>query len=205
MGRKRKVYGKRYGVPGQKPVRLAIGRTTETNVRRFLGLPTPRGKTGKASRFTDALKEFAPLVYAFLVEEFKKPPPERSEMIMPIVKEWQTGSGSRRQRPPSRDLAAFVIERALGAAWEVWGIKRPFSAGDPEEFRRWYVHGHPGALRQFTKLLREIPGPPERGCWVWLPYFFGSRGDAAREFNLLTRETEPWTAIISAEEDTPPV
>jgi len=142
-------------------------------------------------------------VYAFIVDEMKKREPKRHQGIRLVISEWRKVSGSHK-RPPSRELAAFVLERAMKGAWEVWGVKPPYSEGEVDSFYRRYVQGHKRALRDFRKALKEPqPWPPNhRGHW--LKYFFGPRGKAAREFDLLTTEQTPWTVIGILEEDNPP-
>jgi hypothetical protein len=196
MGRKRKVYGKLYEGPHGKSVRLAI---SHTRFPPFLR-PAPRGKTGSAHAFTAVLKEVAPFVYAFISAELRNPEPKRHAGLKRVIAEWKHASGLR-GRPPSRELAAFSIERALRGAWKVWGIKPPFSEGEADSFWRRYVLGHRGALRDFQKALREPQPWPREHRGHWLKYFFGSPGMAATEFNLLTKQQKPWTVITLFEED----
>jgi hypothetical protein len=165
--------------------------------------PAPRGRTGRTYHFTVTLKELSPMVYAFVVEQLGRAQRDREPMVQPVIEEWRQASGSRRQRPASREFTAFVVERAMDGAWRVWGVEPPYSGGDVDSFYRRYVHGHRHALRDYGKALREPrPWPPfHRGHW--LNYFFGARGEAAREFNLLTTKQEPWRVITIFEEDDP--
>jgi hypothetical protein len=174
----------------------------EKAISLLTGRRSPRGKTGRTTPLTSTLKELSPLVYAFLVVQLKKPERKRQRMLQPIIKEWRQASGSQR-RPSAREFTAFVIERAMGGAWQVWGVKPPFSQGEADSFLRRYVHGHEGALRDFRKVVAEKKRAPHGDVRDWLPKFFGPPGDAAREFNLLTTEQEPFTLITLFEEETP--
>lgn len=200
MGRKRKVYGKLYEgeSPRGKNVRLAMFKEKYEHLVK----PSPRGKTGKAFLFTKVLKEHSPFVYAFIAEQLKRPERERDPMVQPVIREWKQVSRSHR-RPSAREFTAFVIERAMEGAWQVWAIKPPYTEGDHDSFLRRYVHGHPKALRDYRKVLQEPQPWPRDHRGHWLKYFFGARGEAAREFRLLTTEQEPWTVITLFEEDDP--
>jgi hypothetical protein len=199
VGRKRKVYGRLYEGPHGKPVRMA---TSKAKWPPFIR-PAPRGKTGKAFPLTTNLKENSPLVYAFVVEQFKRPHERRDPMISPILEEYQRQSGTRSRRPSARDFTAFVMERAFDGAWRVWGINPPYSEGDPDAFLRRYVRGRPSALRTYRKILKEPQPWPSHHRGNWLIHFFGRRGEAAREFNLLTVEQPQWTVVTLFEEDAP--
>jgi hypothetical protein len=199
MGRKRKVHGRLYEGPRGKPVRMAV---SETKWPPFIG-PAPRGKTGKAHPLTTNLKENSPFVYAFVVEQFRRPARQFDPMIQPILEEYRRVAGTRRQRPSAREFTAFVMERAMDGAWKVWGIKPPFTEGDPDNFFRRYVHGHRHALRDYRKVLREPQPWPSHHRGHWLKHFFGCRGEAAREFNLLTADQPQWTVVTLFEEDAP--
>jgi hypothetical protein len=195
MGRKRKLHGKLYEGPRGKPVRLTI---SKAKFPPFIQ-KVPRGKTGSAYVFTKCLKEFAPFVYAFIVDELRKSEADRRPDLRRVIAEWRKASGSHR-RPEARGLSAFAIERALDGAWQIWGIRPPFSEGEVDSFWRRYVLGHQKALRDFRTALREPrPWTPEhRGHW--LKYFFGAPGTVAREFKLLRRQQEDWTIITPFEE-----
>jgi hypothetical protein len=155
-------------------------------------------------RFTVTLKELSPFVYAFVVDQLRKPPRQRDRMVQPILAEFRQVSHNRPPRPIAKEFAAFVIERALDGAWRVWRVKPPFSEGDADSFLRRYVRGHSHALRDYRKALQEPqPWPPgHRGHW--LKYFFGTPGEAAREFKLLTTNQTPWTIVTLFEEDASP-
>lgn len=197
-GRPRKVYGQLYEGLRGKPVRMA---RFEVKWEKLVK-PSPRGKTGRAFLFTSVLKELSPFVYAFIVDELRKPEPKRHPGLRQVTAEWKQDSGSRR-RPQSRELTAFVLERAMDGAWQIWGIKPPCSEGDADSFLRRYVHGHHRALRDYRKAL-QVPHPwPPFHVGNWLKYFFGRRGEAAREFKLLTTEQEPVTLVTLFEEEDP--
>jgi hypothetical protein len=195
MGRKRKTLGTLYEDTDGKRVRLNI---TRAKFPPFIG-KLPRGKTGAAYQFTTCLREFAPFVYAYVLDELKRPEPGRHISFQKVSKEWQRASGSTR-RPSARALASFAVERALDGAWQVWGIKPPFSGSEEDSFWRRYVLGHPKALPDYRRILREPkPWPPEhRGHW--LKFFFGTRGEAAREFNFLKLQQPEWTIISMLDE-----
>jgi hypothetical protein len=201
MGRKRKLPGTVHkGLHGGS-VRLAKSTAKFEHIVK----PSPRGKTGKAFLFTSVLKERAPIVYALVVDHFKRPEKSRVQSVEDIVKEYRQTSGVRRGRPSAREVAAFVIERAMDGAWKVWGLKPPYSAGEADSFWRRYVLGHPGALRDYQKLLRApMPWPPDHIGHDVLNDFFGPRGQAAHAYNLLTMEQEPFTVIILSDEASPP-
>lgn len=198
-GRPRKVYGQLYEGPRGKPVRLATFKVK----REHLVKPTPRGKTGKAFVFTSVLKELSPLVYAFIVDQLSRPERKRDPMVQPIIAEYRRVSSLRHQRPSSREFGAFVIERAMNDAWPIWGIKPPYSEGEVDSFLRRYVHGHHRALRDYRKALQLPERGPQGHIGDWLKYFFGRRGEAAREFKLLTTEQEPFTLVTLFEEEDP--
>jgi hypothetical protein len=202
MGRKRKVHGYLYEreSPRGKSVRMAI---TQANWARVVKHPAPRGKTGRPFVFASVLKEFSPFVYAFTVDQLRQPEKDRDPMIRPILAEYERASGSGHRRPQAKEFAAFIIERAMKGAWEVWKIQPPYTGGDVDNFLRRYVHGQPGALRDYRKILRSPqPWPPEhRGHW--LKYFFGPAGQAAREFRFLKPKEVPITVIALVEEENP--
>jgi hypothetical protein len=141
------------------------------------------------------------MIYAFIVDQMRRPEREWDAMITSVVKEYRKQSGFSRRRLPSLEFSAFVIRRAFEGAWQVWKVKAPYTEADCDNFRRRYVYGHRGALRDFRKILREPqPWPPDhRG--QWLKYFFGAPGDAAREFNLLTTEPLIGTKVYLFYED----
>ena len=143
------------------------------------------------------------MVYAFIVIQLGRPERAWDPMIKSVVTEHKRESGSRRRRPPSLELTAFVIERALDGAWKIWGLKPPYTEADFDSFLRRYVRGHRNALRDYGKVLREPqPWPPNhRGHW--LKDFFGARGQAAREFNLLRTKQAPVTVVTLLDEEDP--
>jgi hypothetical protein len=192
MGRKRKVVGERYEGLDGRAIRMVVKRVKWEHLRK----PSPRGKTGRVVRFTIVLKELCPMVYAFIVDQLRRPEREWDAMITSVVKEYRKESGTNRRRPSSLDFSAFVLERALKGAWQEWGVKPPYTEADFDSFLRRYVRGHRGALRDFRKILREPqPWPPNhRG--QWLKYFFAAPGDAAREFKLLTTK-QPLATIFT--------
>lgn len=175
MGRKRKAYGHLYEgeSPRGKSVRMTV---TQTNWARVVKHPAPRGQTGRPFVFVSVLKEFSPFIYAFSVDQLARLEKNRDPMIRSILSEYQQASVSGRGRPPAKEFAAFVIERAMQGAWEIWKIQPPYTGGDIDNFLRRYVHGQPGALRDYRRILRSPqPWPPEhRGHW--LKYFFGRPG-----------------------------
>jgi hypothetical protein len=118
-----------------------------------------------------------------------------------IVDEYRRDSGVRRVRPSAREVAAFVIERAMDGAWGVWGLKPPHTAGEADSFWRRYVLGHRGALRDYRRIFRAPrPWPPDHIGHDLLKDFFGSRGQAAHSYNLLTMHQEPFTVVVLTEE-----
>ena len=64
----------------------------------------------------------------------------------------------------------------MDGAWKVWGIKPPFTNGDAGSFMRRYVHGHPGALRDFREILQEPQPWPTYHRGHWLKYSSGPEG-----------------------------
>ena len=202
MGRKRKVHGHLYEgkSPRGKSVRMAV---TQTNWARVVKHPAPRGKTGRPFVFVSVLKELAPFVYAFTVDQLKRPAKNRDPMVQPILAEYERASVSSRGRPQAKEFAAFVIERAMKGAWKVWKIQPPYTGGDVDNFLRRYVHGQPGALRDYRKTL-QCPQPwPREHKGHWLKYFFGPPGQAARGFGFLTTKEVPVTVFTLFEEENP--
>ncbi len=200
MGRKKKVPGKLY--PGESPrgkdVRVTTFRVKSKHfLARFTRVRQPRGKTGDSWLLTMILKERVPLIYAFLVDELKKPIANRSPHLQRIIGEVEWP----RRIPSARELTAYVIERAMGNAWEAWGLKRPYSEGEHDSFFRRYVHGHPGAIRAFRKAIR-MPQPWERNhIGHEINCFLDSPGEAARQYNLLKPRDSWFTVMSILEED----
>ncbi len=182
MGRKRKILEKLFKNSDGSQVWMIAGYLKKPH-RYIFGKHGPRGKTGSAWEFTNFLKERVPLVYLFIVGELKKSSSERDLELQKIINEWRQDAG--RTRPNSRELTAFVFERAMAGAWELWGIKPPYSVGDHDAFFRRYVHGHPDALRVLRSVLRE-PQPWHRHhVGHEIKWFLGEPGEAARHYELL--------------------
>ena len=149
----------------------------------IFGKRGPRGKTGAAWEFTTFLKERAPLVYVFIVRELRMSSSERDLKLQKIINEWRQDAD--RTRPNSRELTAYIIERAMTGAWKVWGIKPPYSEGDHDAFFRRYIHGHADAIKVFRSALRQ-PLPWHRHhVGHQIKWFLGKPGEAARHYKLL--------------------
>lgn len=211
MGRKKKDSGGPEGFralyPGQSPrgkdVRVMKGYVTaERALAVAFGKRLGRGKTGRAWRMTAFLKERAPLVYAFIVDELRKgrkSPKKLDRDLQQIIQEWKV-QWEMRRKPWALEITAYVIERALGDAWEVWGLKRPYRPERLGTFFRRYVHGHPGAIRVYREALR-MPKPWERGhVGHVVKAFLGPPGEVARRYDLLdTKQMQ--VAIVKIEEE----
>lgn len=200
MGRKRKIHGRLYegASPSGKAVRYRVSETTWASIRPG---KAPRGATGKAVLFTSCLKEFSPAVYAYSVDQLALAEEHRDPMFRTVLAEYQRMSLPSRVRPPAKEFAAFVIQRALRGAWKIWHIQPPYTGGDVDTFWRRYVHGHPGALRDYRQILQcPRPWPPDHWGHV-LKHFFGLPGEAAREFGFLTTKVEPITVVSLFEEE----
>jgi len=200
MGRKKRVHGTLYpkSSPRRRDVRVTTFKVKAKHVfARFTRTRQPRGKTGSLWLFTTILKERVPLIYAFVVDELKKPIANRSPDLQGIIGEvdWP------RRIPSARELTAYIIERAMGSAWEAWGLKRPYSEGEHDSFFRRYVHGHPGAIRAFRKAIR-LPQPWERHhIGHEIKCFLGNPGEAARQYNLLNPRDSSVTLMRILEEE----
>lgn len=73
----------------------------------------------------------------------------------------------------------------MAGAWDVWGLKPPYSEGEHDSFYRRYVHGHPSAVRVFRSVLRQ-PQPWHRHhVGHEIKWFLGKPGKAARHYRLL--------------------
>ena len=179
MGRPRK--GKIEGLsPGGRPVRI-----TERLENPYYPLKSkPRGKAAKVWELTTFLKERVPLVYAYIVNEKEKMVAERNQQLQRIVEQLKQSVGQRKTRSRRR-LTAYVIERAMEGAWEKWGLKPPYSAGNHDAFFRRYVHGHRGAIRDFRTALREPQPWHQHHVGHGLKSFFGAPGEAARHYGLM--------------------
>ena len=181
-GRPRKVIGTPVDLPGNRPGRRTTFKAPlERVVPALLGSAAPRGATGKALPFTQLLKERAPLVYAFIEAELGKRPGDPDRRLAGIIGEWKRTSGGGRANASA--LTAFVVERAFGDAWGVWGVKRL----DQEGFLRRYVYGQAGALKTYRALLCDPQPWPRFHVGHDLDHFLGARGDAARAYNVTTR------------------
>lgn len=211
MGRKKKVRGTLYpnASPRGKDVRVTTFEVKSQHLLARLGRThQPRGKTGNVWLFTMILKERVPLIYAFVVDELKKPTTNRNPDLQRIIKEWR-GVEWPRTRPSARQLTAYIMERAMGHAWEAWGLKRPYTEGDHDAFFRRYIHGHPGAIQAYRKALR-MPQPQnkeEKALWKKhhigheIKCFLGRPGEAARKYNLLKPRLSYATIVSIVEED----
>lgn len=114
-----------------------------------------------------------------------------------IIEEWKREEDPPAKRTPSaRVLTAYIIERAMAGAWEVWGVKPPHSQAEHDSFFRRYVHGHAGALRAFRAALHE-PTPWDRHhVGHELKWFLGEPGGAARHYGFLQRNPEKFCVAI---------
>jgi hypothetical protein len=198
MGRKKKSQGSVFVEPDGRRVRL-----TEQSVRleRFLYQNAPRGKTGATWSFTTFLKRISPLIYVFIVKELKKSLSERNPKLQRVIEEWEVNA-TRPTRPTARELTAYVIERGMDGAWEIWEVKRPYSEAEPDSFYRRYIQGHAGAIRDFREAL-NMPQPwPDDHAGHAINWFLGGRGDAARNYQFLTRtRTRDRFLVITAFDD----
>lgn len=177
MGRPRKG---RY-FPGPKGRVLRITKRLEKLY--YFRSRKPRGKAARSYEFTELLKERVPFVYVFVVDQVRKAKEEQNPAFQKIVAEWETATGL--SKPSARELTAYVIERAFEGAWDRWGIIPPFRSGECDSLYRRYVHGHPGAIKIFRKVLRE-PQPWQRHhVGHELKWFLSSSGEAARHYRLL--------------------
>jgi hypothetical protein len=193
VGRPKKVRGRLFeGLRGEK-VRVVEGWSKWAP---FVG-KAPRGKTGHAWDFTSFLKERVPLVYAFTVDELGRSVITRNPALQEIIEKWRREEDPPARRTPSaRVLTAYIVERAMAEAWEVWGVKRPYSQADHDAFFRRYVHGHPGALHTFRTALRQ-PTPWDRHhVGHELKWFLGKPGEAARHYGFLERRAKRFCVVI---------
>ncbi len=189
MGRKKKVRGRVIKVPAGKPARVTPG---YRRLHHYFGTRAPRGRTGIVWSLTEFLKERVPLVYVFCVEELRKSDQDRNPDLQRILQEWRKEAAPRK-RPPARELTAYVIERAMAGAWEVWRTKPPYSEGDHDVFYRHYVHGHPEAIKDFRAVLCQPKPWPQHHVGHELSWFLGKAGEAARHYNFL--KLKPTTRV----------
>jgi len=180
LGRKKKVLARLLDGPHGRPVRVA-----QRLEKPYYPLKSkPHGKAANVWELTTILKERAPLVYLFVVDQIKKPIRNRDPKLQGIIEELKQITG-RSRSPSSRERLAYVIERAMEDAWATWGLTHPFSIGDHDAFFRRYVHGHPGAIKVFRQALHQ-PKPWHRHhVGHEIQWFLGNRGEAARHYQCL--------------------
>jgi len=197
VGRKKKARGKLFEGLRGKPIRITRHLVKPQHlVARLTRKRPPRGKAADVYELTSFLKERAPLVYVFIVEELKKGTGAQNPQLQRIIAEWNRDVAPYK-RPTARELTAYVMERAMGGAWEAWGLKRPQS----DTFYRRYIHGHPGAIRDFRRALRQ-PRPWHRHhVGHEIKWFLGRPGEAARKYNLLKPRSSYATIVSIVEED----
>lgn len=157
--------------------------------------PRLRGKAAKAWDFICILKERAPLVYVYLLDELSKPARSRELRLQIIEQELQREYPSRFKVPPKK-LLAYIMERAFHGMWEKYGIAAPYSGGNHEAFYTGYVYGHAGAIRAYRKILREPkPWPPEH-VGHDLKFYLGNRGDAVcLRYPRLLKGNDGWCVL----------
>jgi len=181
VGRKKKVRGKAFKGLRGKSARMTPG---YRRLHNYFGTRAPRGRTGIVWSLTEFLKERVPLVYVFCVEELKKSDQNRNRGLQRILQEWRKDAAPRK-RPSTRELTAYIIERAMADAWEVWGIKPPYSEGDHDAFYRRYIHGHADAIKVFRSVLCQSKPWPEHHVGHEIKWFLGKPGKAARHYNFV--------------------
>ncbi len=197
VGRQKKLHGKLFVNLEGRRVRIKAGYVPASHV---FTRHAPRGKTGAAWDLASVLKERAPLIYVFIVNELRKPHSERNPTLQNIIEEWKEDNAQRKLPPNAREMTAYVLERAFDGAWEVWELKRPYNDGEPESFYRRYVQGHPGAIRDYREALR-MPQPwPQNHVGREVLLFLGQKGDAARHYGFLTRESKRARVVIIEDE-----
>ena len=198
MGRKKKLPGKLLtGLRGK------LVRVSERLEKPDYPLAVkPHGKAANAWVFTTFLKERVPVVYLFIVEELKHAAPYRHSALQRIIEEWERDSGFHR-RPSSRELTAYVIERALGDLWELWGVAPPFTGAEHDSLFRRYVNGNPEAVRALRKALKE-PHPWHRHhVGHELRWFLDKPGSAARAYSGLRKAPPRNLPVLSLREEDP--
>lgn len=197
MGRKKKVRGTLFVDSEGRRVRITAG---YVRADRLLYRHAPRGKTGASWELTTFLKEFAPLVYVFLVNELKKSDRDWIPNFRRIIEEWKQDA-TPRTKPTARELTAYIIERAMDGAWEVWKLNRPYSKGEHDSFYRRYVHGHRGAIRAYREALHMSQPWPRNHVGHQIKFFLGNRGEAACHYGFLARKSTRFAVITVEEED----
>jgi hypothetical protein len=162
--------------------------------------PGLRGKAAKAWDFICILKERAPLVYVYLLDELSKPARSRELRLQIIEQEFQREYPSRFKVPPKR-LLTYIMERAFHGMWEKYGITAPYSGGKHEAFYTGYVYGHAGAIQAYRKILREPKPWPREHVGHDLRFYLGNRGDAVHlRYPQLLEANEPWCVLDIVEE-----
>ena len=178
-----------------RPVRI-----TERLEKPYYPLPSkPRGRAAGTWEFTTLLKERAPLVYVYVVDQLRLGTKERETRFQKIVDKWRQRTG-RMGRPLSKELTAYTIERAFEGAWEKWAITLPCRTDEVDSFYRRYVHGHPSAIKVFRKCLHEPKPWPRHHVGRELKWFLGKSGDAARHYGVLARTPTPIPILTIREE-----
>jgi hypothetical protein len=185
MGRKKKPQGCVLLGPHGRPIRFNA-RIDKGPYPSFLHQKQPRGRTVKTWLFTNLLKERAPLVYVFVVNEVNRGWDRIDPKLQRIMDEGFEKQDLPR-KPSARELTAYLIERAFQGAWAAWNIEPPYRQGldKARSFIRRYVHGHPEAIRDF-RLALSLPKPWDRfHVGHDLKYFLGQPGAAAKYYNML--------------------
>ena len=197
MGRKKKIRGKVFENADGTRVRVNKG---SISVHHLFQTKAPRGKTGKSWELTTFLKERVPLVYVFVVEELRQSESHRNPVLQKFIKEWDGYVPPSRTVPNAIDLTAYIIERAMGVAWQLWGLKPPYNGGNLNSFYRRYVRGTPPAIRDFREALR-MPQPwSENHVGHELKWFLGEPGEAARHYKF-DKHKETRVAVVSITEE----
>ena len=201
MGRKKKVKGTILGTgPIGKPIRVSFESVKGAPYIFRDTKHVPRGHSANVWEFTNVLKERAPLIYVFVVEELKKNIKIRNPDLQKIIGEWKEISSFKRP-PTARELTAYIIERAFEGAWENWGLKRPYSAQDHDNFFRRYVHGKPGIIKDYRRALRD-PQPWHRHhVGHQIKWFLEKPGKAAKQYDVLKFHPFILSIMIIKEED----
>lgn len=196
MGRKKKTPGRVLRGPRGGLVRFNT-RIEKGPYPSFLHQKQPRGKTAKAWWFTNLLKERAPLVYVFVVNELKRPRDQKDERLQAIIDEGAANVDL--PNPPSaRELAAYLIERGFHGAWDAWGVEPTYRQGvdKARSFMRRYVHGHADAIKNFREALNQVKPWDRSHVGHDLKYFLKEPGAAAKFYNVL----EPFVFKLAVRE-----